>query len=45
MPVRTGLQSLTSWLHQQRHGHVTVPYLDLWAVTPTLAAALAEPTG
>ena len=45
VPVRTGLQSLTSWLHQQRHGHVTVPYLDLWAVTPTLAAALAEPTG
>ena len=43
--VRAGLRSLTAWLHQQRAGHVTVPYLDLWAVTPTLAAALEEPTG
>lgn len=41
--VNTGLTSLTSWLHQQRRGHVTIPYLDVWAVTRPLAGALEEP--
>jgi FkbM family methyltransferase len=29
--VATGLRSLVQWLHAQRHGHITVPYVDLWA--------------
>lgn len=28
------LHALTSWLHEQRQGHVTVPYLDLWLLAP-----------
>ncbi len=27
----TGLRALTSWLVAQREGHLTVPYLDVWA--------------
>ena len=30
-PVRQGLAVLSNWLGQQREGHVTVPYLDIWA--------------
>ena len=29
--VATGLRSLVAWIHEQREGHVTVPYVDLWA--------------
>ena len=29
--VATGLRSLVAWFHDQREGHVTVPYVDLWA--------------
>lgn len=29
--VRQGLTVLTTWLAQQRQGHVTVPYVDIWA--------------
>lgn len=29
--VATGLRGLAEWLRQQRGGHVTVPYLDVWA--------------
>ncbi len=29
--VGSGLTSLVGWLHEQREGHVVVPYLDLWA--------------
>jgi hypothetical protein len=29
--VGTGLRSLVEWLREQRSGHITVPYLDLWA--------------
>jgi FkbM family methyltransferase len=41
-PVRTGLQSLTTWLHEQRDGHVTVPYVDVWALDPDVDTALRE---
>lgn len=44
-PVVSGMRSLTSWLHEQRAGHVTVPYLDVWAATPDLAGPLEQPTG
>ena len=27
----TGLRSLTAWLFAQREGHLTVPYVDIWA--------------
>jgi FkbM family methyltransferase len=33
--VATGLRSLVQWLGEQRQGHVTVPYLDLWAFSGT----------
>lgn len=29
--VRDGMTSLTQWLMEQRDGHVTVPYVDVWA--------------
>ena len=29
--VRQGLTVLSTWLAQQREGHVTVPYVDIWA--------------
>lgn len=29
-----GLLTLSQWLHQQYEGHVAVPYLDIWAITP-----------
>jgi FkbM family methyltransferase len=29
--VTAGLRSLVGWIHEQRQGHVTVPYLDVWA--------------
>jgi hypothetical protein len=29
--VRDGLTTLTNWLIEQRAGHVTVPYVDVWA--------------
>ena len=32
--VATGLRSLEGWLDVQRGGHITVPYLDLWAFSP-----------
>lgn len=32
--VTAVLEGLTAWLLDQRHGHLTVPYLDLWAFTP-----------
>ena len=32
--VATGLRSLEGWLDVQRSGHITVPYLDLWAFSP-----------
>lgn len=32
--VATGLRSLEGWLDEQRSGHITVPYLDLWAFSP-----------
>jgi FkbM family methyltransferase len=37
-PVATGLRSLVGWLHQQRFGHITVPYLDLWAYSASQRA-------
>jgi FkbM family methyltransferase len=36
-PAGTGLRSITHWLFAQREGHLTVPYLDVWA--------FREPTG
>ncbi len=36
--VGTGLRSLEGWLNVQRWGHITVPYLDLWAFSPGLPA-------
>ena len=33
--VGTGLRSLEGWLNVQRWGHITVPYLDLWAFSPS----------
>lgn len=35
------LQSLSGWLHEQIEGHVTVPYLDIWAVRSEAAQLLA----
>ncbi|YAL84302.1 FkbM family methyltransferase [Dermacoccaceae bacterium W4C1] len=29
----SALRGLTHWLHEQRDGHITVPYLDLWVTT------------
>lgn len=29
--VRPALEALTAWLVEQRHGHLAVPYLDVWA--------------
>lgn len=29
--VRDGMTTLTNWLLEQRGGHVTVPYVDVWA--------------
>ncbi|MBS2936474.1 hypothetical protein KDN32_01810 [Nocardioides sp. J2M5] len=29
--VRDGMTALTQWLLEQRDGHVTVPYVDVWA--------------
>lgn len=29
--VAGALASLTEWLHEQREGHLVVPYLDVWA--------------
>ncbi len=29
--VGTGLRSVAAWLHEQRHGHLAIPYLDVWA--------------
>jgi FkbM family methyltransferase len=29
--TEVGLRSLTAWLGAQQYGHVTVPYLDIWA--------------
>ena len=36
------LTSLTLWLHVQRVGHVTVPYLDLWVLPDVEAARLGS---
>ena len=33
--VATGLGTLVKWLHEQREGHVTVLYVDLWAFSPS----------
>ena len=30
----TGLRTLSRWLHEQVDGHVVVPYLDVWALSP-----------
>ncbi|WP_091194108.1 FkbM family methyltransferase [Nocardioides alpinus] len=30
-PIRHGLTTLTNWLTEQRRGHLTVPYVDVWA--------------
>lgn len=30
-PVRHGLTTITNWLTEQRRGHITVPYVDVWA--------------
>jgi FkbM family methyltransferase len=30
--LATGMASLTRWLHEQRYGHVVVPYVDVWAL-------------
>ena len=38
-----GLATLSNWLHQQRQGHVTVPYLDVWALTPEAYGLLESP--
>lgn len=33
--VATGLGTLVKWLREQREGHVTVLYVDLWAFSPS----------
>lgn len=36
------LHALTDWLLEQRSGFVTVPYLDLWLLTPEAVTALDQ---
>jgi len=36
--VATGLRTLVQWLSEQRWGHITVPYVDLWAFSPSQRA-------
>lgn len=35
------LVQLSAWLNRQYEGHITVPYLDVWALTPTAMELIA----
>ncbi len=37
------LGALTGWLMEQRDGHVCVPYVDIWALTPDQAEHVINP--
>jgi FkbM family methyltransferase len=39
-PVSEGLAGLTRWLHEQRKGLLSVPYVDVWAVQQQYAEVL-----
>lgn len=40
----TALSALSEWLHEQIEGHITVPYLDVWAFRSDSAGRLGAET-